>query len=155
VRRLSFFGLLATGFAVGLVATALMSLAEVPYWIWWKITGVLEWHENQVIWNRLTGKPSSAMPYLGIFCLHFLNGGLAAIPFPFIGEILPMLAWVPLPLLGVVYGCILWLLTLVLIHKPVTGVSITQHPLGSGPVAASLVGHVLYGASLGILNQLI
>jgi hypothetical protein len=33
----------------GLVATAAMTLAELPYWRLWKLTGVFEWHENQVL----------------------------------------------------------------------------------------------------------
>jgi hypothetical protein len=133
----------------------LMTLLEVTFWRAWKIVGVLEWHENQFIWNRLTRRPSSTMSYSGVFLLHFLNGGLAAIPFPLIVDLLPVIGWAPLALTGAAYGSALWFLTLVLIHEPITGVSITRHPLGEGPVTASLFGHLLYGVSLGLLIRLI
>lgn len=51
-------------------------------------------------------------------------------------------------LLGVLYGSILWLLTLAPIHKPITGLSPWNHPLGHSPALASFAGHLVYGIVL-------
>jgi hypothetical protein len=49
------------------------------------------------------------------------------------------------------YGFILWIITLVPIHKPITGLSPWNHPLGHMPALASLGGHILYGLTLGYI----
>jgi len=54
-------------------------------------------------------------------------------------------------LLGIAYGLMLWIVTLVPIHKPITGLSPWNHPLGQLPALASLGGHILYGIVLGIV----
>ena len=53
------------------------------------------------------------------------------------------------------YGVVLWILTLVPIHKPITGFSPWKHPLGHLPAIASLSGHILYGIVLGLVVVLI
>jgi hypothetical protein len=59
-------------------------------------------------------------------------------------------------LLGILYGSILWLVTLAPIHKPITGLSPWNHPIGHLPALASFGGHLVYGivlaAIVGILN---
>ena len=52
---------------------------------------------------------------------------------------------------GTLYGFVLWLLTLVPIHKPITGLSPWNHPLGHLPALASLGGHIVYGIVLGAI----
>jgi hypothetical protein len=44
----------------------------------------------------------------------------------------------------------MWLVTLA-VHGKVTGVHPSRNDMGYVPVAASLAGHVLYGAALGLL----
>ena len=54
-------------------------------------------------------------------------------------------------LLGIVYGWLLWIITLVPIHKPITGLAVWNHPLGHFPALVSLGGHVVYGVVLGFM----
>ena len=90
--------------------------------------------------------------FKGIFFLHFINGSLAGIAFPFIIYFvlapLGVSGIVQVYLLGILYGSILWLLTLAPIHKPITGLSPWNHPLGHSPALASFGGHLVYGIVL-------
>ena len=140
------------GLLTGLVSTALMTSLEWLFWRRWGLTGVLEWHENQVIWSRLSGSDPSVISVPGVLFFHFLNGGLGAVPFPILAGQVPSFGviW-----LGLAYGVFLWVLTLFPIHRPVTGVPILGHPHGKGPVAASLVGHLVYGLSLGAATAVV
>ena len=54
--------------------------------------------------------------------------------------------------LGLVYGLLVWIVTLAPIHKPITGLSIIHHPLGYFPTLISIGGHVLYGLTLGLVT---
>jgi len=56
---------------------------------------------------------------------------------------------------SVAYGFMLWIVTLVPIHKPITGYSVWNHQLGHLPSIASLFGHLIYGLVLGIVIMLI
>jgi hypothetical protein len=97
--------------------------------------------------------------FKGIFFLHFINGGLAGIAFPYI--IYFVLAPLGAPdiarvyLLGILYGSILWLLTLALIHKPLTGLSPWNHPLGHSPALVSFGGHLVYGIVLAAIVSIL
>jgi uncharacterized membrane protein YagU involved in acid resistance len=136
-----------------------MTLTEIPSWKRWGLPGVFEWHENQVITRRLFKLPNennnNNTNFKGVFFFHFLNGTLAGIAFPFIvasfftvliNSILSLL------LLGMLYGFVLWIITLVPIHKPITGFSPWNHPLGHMPAFASLGGHIVYGFVLGFVR---
>jgi hypothetical protein len=150
------------GLLSGLVSTILMTLFEIPFWRKWGITGVLEWHENQMLTSRFlsnlsTKEMQATNPTaisIGVFLLHFTNGMLAAIVFPFVYPIFsPLFAGYGFAFsigLGIIYGLLLWALTLLPIHKPITGLSVWNHPLGNGPAIVSFSGHVLYGITLGI-----
>ena len=133
----------------GLVATAAMTLAELPYWRLWKLTGVFEWHENQVLISKFFRLDVKRLNFPGIFLLHFINGGLGGVGLLLAIKFIPQLSTVPILLLGVFYGFLLWILTLAPIHKPITGLHPWNHPLGKGPALASLGGHALYGLVLG------
>src|ERR687897_618572 len=70
-----------------------MTLTEIPSWKRWGLHGVFEWHENQVLSNRLLRHLSNysgrkekktTIHFKGIFSLHFLNGTLAGIAYPFL-----------------------------------------------------------------------
>jgi ribose/xylose/arabinose/galactoside ABC-type transport system permease subunit len=137
----------------GIVSTAMMTLTEIPSWKKWGLHGVFEWHENQAIINYVFHlSDNKKIHFREIFFLHFLNGILAGIAFPFIISLLDFSAIViSLPLLGILYGFILWILTLIPIHKPITGFSPWNHPLGHQPALASLGGHIVYGFILGLI----
>lgn len=145
------------GLFAGIVSTAIMTLTEIPSWKKWGLHGVFEWHENQAIIAyvfRLSD--NKKIHFREIFILHFLNGILAGIAFPFILSLFDFSTSVtPISLLGILYGFILWILTLIPIHKPITGFSPWNHPLGHRPALASFGGHVAYGFSLGLIVSFI
>lgn len=141
-----------SGLVSGIVATAVMTVTEIPSWRKWGLLGVYEWHENQVLSTRFFHVPRNKLSFKYIFFLHFLNGSLAGIAFPLILSILeiPVTGNYTL-LLSVVYGFALWIITLVPIHKPITGYSVWNHKLGHLPSIASLIGHLVYGLVLGMV----
>jgi hypothetical protein len=136
------------GFVGGLFSTLLMIFVEIPSWKKWGLWGVLEWHENQVITAKVLKSPSTKIHFRGIFALHFLNGGLGGIGFLLLLWLFPA-GVSQIILSSIIYGFFLWIVTLVPIHKPITGVSLWRHPLGHLPVLTSLIGHFVYGAVLG------
>jgi ribose/xylose/arabinose/galactoside ABC-type transport system permease subunit len=134
-----------------------MTLTEIPSWKKWGLHGVFEWHENQSITNLLFSLlDNKNIHFIGIFFLHFLNGMLAGIAFPFIISLFAFSSFViSISLLGILYGVVLWILTLIPIHKPLTGFSPWNHPLGHLPALASLSGHIVYGFVLGVMTSFI
>ena len=143
---------LFAGLVSGIVATAVMTLTEIPSWRKWGLLGVFEWHENQILSTRFFHNAPNELDFKYIFFLHFLNGSLAGIAFPLILSILNIdttqeYIWV----FSIVYGFVLWIATLVPIHKPITGNSLWNHNLGHLPSIASLIGHLIYGLVLGIV----
>jgi ribose/xylose/arabinose/galactoside ABC-type transport system permease subunit len=142
---------------VGIFSTAIMTLTEIPSWKKWGLHGVFEWHENQSITNLLFSlSDNKNIHFIGIFFLHFLNGMLAGIAFPFIISLFAFSSFViSISLLGILYGVVLWILTLIPIHKPLTGFSPWNHPLGHLPALASLSGHIVYGFVLGVMTSFI
>ncbi len=73
-----------SGLVSGIVATAVMTVTEIPSWRKWRLLGVFEWHENQLLSNRFFHAPRNKLSFKYIFLLHFLNGSLAGIAFPLI-----------------------------------------------------------------------
>lgn len=137
----------------GLLGTLVMSAIEIIPWRKWGLAGVFEWHENQMLivkFLRLENDEGS-LHYPGIFALHLINGLLGGIGFYFAITFIDYLAILPLPLLGILYSFFLWVVTLVPIHKPITGLHPWNHPLGHGPAIASLGGHFAYGLVLSLL----
>jgi hypothetical protein len=141
-----------SGLVSGIVATAVMTVTEIPSWRKWGLLGVYEWHENQLLSTRFFHVPRNKLSFKYIFFLHFLNGSLAGIQFPLIVSMLniPIRRDYTL-MLSVAYGFALWIATLVPIHKPITGHSLWNHKLGHLPSIASLMGHLIYGLVLGIV----
>ena len=41
-----------SGLVSGIIATAVMTLTEIPSWRKWGLVGVFEWHENQILATR-------------------------------------------------------------------------------------------------------
>ena len=141
----------------GLLGTLVMSAIEIIPWRKWGLSGVFEWHENQILiakFLRLENDDDdddAGLHYLGIFGLHFINGLLGGMGFYFAITVIDYLAILPLPLLGILYSFFLWVVTLVPIHKPITGLHPWNHPLGHWPAIASLAGHFAYGLVLSLL----
>ncbi len=142
---------LVLGAIAGLLGTIVMCVIEILPWKKWGLPGVFEWHENQVLVVKFFKFKNNGRPhYSGILGLHFLNGLLGGIGFYLALELIDYLAIVPLPILGIAYSFFLWIITLVPIHKPITGFHPWHHPLGQGPAFASLAGHIAYGTVLSI-----
>jgi len=148
--QLDLFSILLSVIA-GLISTGLMTLIEIPFWKKWKLTGILEWHENQILTCKIFKIPNNKNYFWGIFFLHFLNGGLGGIGLLLALVLFTSLYEIPLLIIGLLYGFFLWILTLLPIHKPITGINPLNHPLGHGPIIISLLGHAVYGITLGVI----
>lgn len=137
----------------GLLGTLVMSAIEIIPWRKWGLPGVFEWHENQMLIVRFLRleNDEACLHYLGIFGLHLTNGILGGIGFYLAIEFIVYLTILPIPLLAMLYSFFLWIVTLVPIHKPITGLNPWNHPLGHGPALASLAGHFAYGLVLSLL----
>ncbi|HJY15102.1 MAG TPA: hypothetical protein VJ225_03660 [Nitrososphaeraceae archaeon] len=137
----------------GLLGTLVMSAIEIVPWRKWGLPGVFEWHENQMLIVRFLRleNDEACLHYLGIFGLHLTNGILGGIGFYLAIEFIVYLTILPIPLLAMLYSFFLWIVTLVPIHKPITGLNPWNHPLGHGPALASLAGHFAYGLVLSLL----
>lgn len=142
-----------SGLFSGIVATAIMTVSEIPSWRKWGLLGVFEWHENQLLSIRLFRIPRNKLNFKYIFFLHIVNGSLAGIAYPLILSILEIsiVSDHVYVLISLVYGFALWMITLVPIHKPITGYPLWNHHLGHLPSIASLTGHLIYGLVLGIV----
>jgi len=134
-----------TGFAAGCLATAVMSLLQLPFWRVKGVEYVLEWHENVGIVMRLFKNVSEGRALVYSFFFHFLNGGLAAAAYKIFLNFSDLLTFFGPFLLGCLFGLFLWVFTLAPIHKPLTGLPVFGHPLGTGPVLLSIVLHMVYG----------
>ena len=151
------------GIVAGLVSTCIMTIFELPFWRIWGIVGVLEWHENQILTSKLKRKftkdEHNAVSYTGILVLHVINGVLASIVFPFVYiffiSIFFINDYILSIILGIVYATLLWTITLLPIHKPITGLSVWNHPLGRGPAIVSFFGHIAYGITLGTITKIL
>lgn len=128
-----------------------MTVIEIPFWKRWKLTGILEWHENQVLTCKIFRLSDTKNYFWGIFLLHFLNGGLGGIGLLLALVLIPYLQEIPMLIIGLLYAFFLWIITLVPIHKPITGINPWNHPLGKGPIIISLLGHTIYGITLAII----
>ncbi len=139
------------GAIAGLLGTIVMCAIEILPWKKWGLPGVFEWHENQMLIVKFFKLENNSLPrYEGRFGLHLLNGLLGGIGFYLALELIDYLAIVPLPTLGIAYSFFLWIITLLPIHKPITGLHPWDHPLGHGPAIASLAGHIAYGIVLSV-----
>jgi hypothetical protein len=155
--------LIIDGISAGLISTTIMTMLEIPFLRIWGIQGILEFHENQILVSNLIKKfkrtENNSTSYIGIFLLHIINGTLAALVFPFVYLFSTSLFFINKfsisIITGIIYGILLWVLTLLPIHKPITGLSVWNHPLGKGPLIISLCGHILYGLTLGIITNIL
>lgn len=132
----------------GVVATFAMLVAEVPMVRRFGFRGVFEWHEIQASLSRL--RPHAQTSSRAILLVHFLAGGVAGVFFA--TAVFIFRYELSLAVQGLAFGVLLWVVTLG-IHHAVTDVHPWKNDMGSGPVAASLVGHLAYGAALGFLTE--
>jgi len=139
-------GFLLRGFVAGVLATFPMLFAEVPAFRRFGRRGVFEWHEIEATLARARG--STRVGGRVVFSLHLLVGGVTG--FLFAGALLLLPPGLASVALGLALGMLLWLSTLA-VHEMVTGVHPWKNDMGSGPVQASLIGHLLYGGYLGPL----
>lgn len=146
---LDYLRLVLIGVFSGFLATTPMTIFEVIPFKFFGTEGVLEWHENLKILTRLFHglEPS----FLGIFTLHFLNGALAAVPLPFVLAWLNTSSLIIIVWYSLIYGLIVWIVTLYPIHKPLTGYDPLKHPMGLLPLVSSLIGHMIYGTISGLV----
>lgn len=83
-----------------------------------------------------------------IFFLHFANGSLSGMGFVLALIVFSFAANIVFA--GITYGVFLRLVTLVPIHKPITGITPWRHPDGAMPMITSLIGCLVYGVIMGI-----
>jgi len=134
------------GFLAGLVATFLMLLAEIPALRRFGRRGVFEWHEIHASLSRVRRPRDFGDEF--VFPLHLMIGSTSGLSFAIALSLVRL--DVPLAVSGLALGVGMWLVTLA-VHGKVTGVHPWRNDMGYVPVAASLAGHVLYGAALGLL----
>ena len=142
----------SAGIIAGMIATLVMSLIEIPSWKKWGFYGVFEWHENQIIWARIFRKPGNTINFKGLFSSFFkwqIRRTCILIHTVLFNGTYDNLSCSNY---STFYGFVLWIITLVPIHKPITGYSPWNHELGHLPVILSLFGHLVYGLVLGILT---
>src|SRR4249920_2200498 len=99
-----------------------MTLTEIPSWKKWGLHSVFEWHENEVLSEKFF-RISEKIDFRGIFVFHFVNGTLAGLAFPFIITLLNtfFVTVIDTFLVAIIYRFVLWIVTLVPIHKSITG----------------------------------
>lgn len=138
---------------IGIFATLIMTLIEIPAWRRFGLRGVLEWHENQVLSVKFFRLDESRLHVKGIFFLHFVNGGLGGVGFALALTVFSFAMNIVFG--GISYGVFLWLVTLIPIHKPITGITPWKHPDGVIPMIVSLIGHLVYGVIIGVIFTII
>jgi uncharacterized membrane protein YagU involved in acid resistance len=151
------------GIIAGLISTGMMTIFEIPFWKLLGIQGILEWHENQIlvlkVLKKFKRREHDTVCYIGILLLHIINGTVASIVFPFVNLFFTSLFSqneIRLSIIfGMAYGILLWTLTLLPIHKPITGLPIWNHPLGKRPAIISIFGHIIYGITLGTITSIL
>src|SRR3989304_8220376 len=139
-------GFLFRGFVAGFVATSSMLIAELPAFRRFGRRGVFEWHEIHASLSRVRHPGDFGDAFF--FPLHLLFGSMSGLFFAIGLSLVPL--EVPLAVPGLALGFGMWLVTLA-IHGGVTGVHPWRNDMGYAPVAASLAGHVLYGAVIGLV----
>jgi hypothetical protein len=147
--------LLGAAFA-GLVAAAVMTLFEFPFWKTWGMNSVAEWQSNWIIISKLTRGNSSKIREPRIswtVSLHLWHGVAAGIVF---GLLLPYLALLPgnlsILLDAVAYSIALWIIFMLApkrAFESAGGVRISDRSL-----LIALASHFVYGVFLGLLVPL-
>ncbi|MFL2932662.1 MAG: hypothetical protein ACJZ58_00720 [Nitrososphaerales archaeon] len=133
---------LFAGFIAGILPTVAMSIFEYPFYKKWGIKGVYELHESEMMFCKLTNREfQNKISSFGLLT-HMINGSLLSIPFVFY---INLSNTPPTILLGIIYAIVVWTVTLLPVHKLITGESLSKNPFGYKPALVSVFGHVIYG----------
>ena len=133
---------LFVGFITGILPTLIMSIFEYPFYRNWGIKGIYELHESEMMFCKLTNREfKNKISSLGLFT-HMINGSLLSIPFVFY---INLTNTSPTIFLGIIYAIVVWIITLLPVHKFITGESLRENPFGYKPAIVSILGHVIYG----------
>ena len=139
---LNYIHYLFVGFIAGILPTVVMSISEYPFYKKWGIKGVYEFHESEMMFCKLTNREfKNKISSFGLLT-HMINGSLLSIPFVFYINLTNTL---PTILLGIIYAIVVWIVTLLPVHKLITGESLRDNPFGYKPVLVSVFGHAIYG----------
>ena len=133
------------GFLAGILPTVVMSIFEYPFYRKWGIKGVYELHESEMLFCKLTNRDfQNKISSFGLLT-HMINGSLLSIPFVFY---INLVNTSPTILLGIIYAIVVWIVTLLPVHKFITGESLSENPFGYKPALVSIFGHAIYGLIL-------
>jgi len=149
---------LLLGVLIGIIGHIIILICEFPALYKWGVLGVLELHESECIADKFLHRKAKNIITLSGMTIHFINGVIIGIVFYILLNIfnaLNLFILHPLVLSGLIYGLIIFLITLAPVHKIITNTSILNHPLGRGPIFSSLIAHLIYGASLGIIIEIL
>lgn len=83
-----------------------MPIFEFPFWRKWGLEGVLEWHENPVLFSKFFKTNRMQINFPGLFFLHLINGGLGGIGFYFLLILVPFLNTMMFSM-DILYGLVL------------------------------------------------
>ena len=133
------------GLISGIFPTIVMSIFEFPFYKIWGIKGVYELHESEMMVCKLMKRKfQNNISHMGILT-HLLNGSLLSVPFVIF---INLTNTNPSIIIGILYSVVIWLVTLLPVHKLITGESISENPYGYQPALVSIIGHFIYGIML-------
>jgi len=138
----------------GLVAAAVITLFEFPFWKRWGMSGVAEWQTNWVIIAKLTGGTSNQIQSPRIswtIALHLWHGVAAGIIF---GLLQPYLTLLPAGNISVlldalVYSVALWVIFMLAPRRAFESEGGTR--ISGRSLSIALGSHFVYGIFLGLL----
>ena len=142
---MTYIDYLFIGFIAGILPTVAMSIFEYPFYKKWGLKGVYELHESEMMFCKLANREFHNKISSFGFLTHVINGSLLSIPFVFY---ISYTNTFPTILLGILYSVIVWIVTLLPVHKLITGESLSESPFGYKPALISVSGHAIYGLIL-------
>jgi len=142
----------------GLVAAAVMTLFEFPFWKVWGLNGVAEWQTNWVIISKLTREPSNRVQSPRIswtIALHLWHGTAAGIIFGLLLPVLTLLSAGNLSVLldALVYSVALWIIFMLAPRRAFE--SAGEIRISDRSLSVALASHFVYGIFLGLLVPLV
>jgi len=140
------------GAGAGLLSTVLMITFEAPFWSSWGIYGVVEWQVNQMFVSRLAGEKYDAGRRLReALAMHLLHGTVAG---AFLAALLSSFYLTSQPFFwfaGLAFSILLWLAVPFFLRGWIEGMGGIR--FASRGLFVSLLSHIVYGISLGLLLQ--
>jgi hypothetical protein len=140
------------GGGAGFLSAVLMTAFEAPFWSCWGMKGVVEWQVNQILVSRLTGERYDAGRRLReALAMHLLHGTIAG---AFLAAFLSAFFLALQPsfwFIGLAFSLLLWSVVPFLFRGPLERMGGIQFT--SRGMVVSLLSHVVYGVSLGLMLQ--